>query len=57
MPSRDIVKDANLTCFCRNCHKIVVAIRHGKGYSCPECKEDSIMFGTEKTIKEHYNLK
>ncbi|KKP40589.1 MAG: hypothetical protein UR28_C0001G0099 [Candidatus Peregrinibacteria bacterium GW2011_GWF2_33_10] len=46
--------------FCRNCAKIIENPEQKKDtyvYLCPDCKEDQVTFGTEKSIKHFFHLK
>lgn len=46
--------------FCRNCAKTIenpIQKDDKYIYACPECKENSVTFGTEKSIKNFFHLK
>ncbi len=45
--------------YCRSCKKIIAdPVRKGSKYeySCPECKEDRVAFGTEKAICDFFQI-
>lgn len=44
--------------YCKDCEKIVKGIKVGRKYvyKCPFCSTKNVAFGTEKSIKNFYNV-
>ncbi len=49
---------ARIVFYCKDCRKIVDAIKVGRKYvyRCPLCQTKNVAFGTEKSIKSFYRV-
>lgn len=46
--------------YCKKCQKVILdPVKKGKKYeySCPECKDDRVTFGTKDAIVNFYHIK
>ncbi len=61
MPSEDEIASEEMVYFCKKCSKIVenpksLSSKNKLTYKCPECKEQSVCWGTKRSIFSHFRL-
>ncbi len=60
MTEETVSEDVEILFYCKKCQRVISnPVRKGQKYeySCPECKEDRVTFGTKKAISDFYHIK